>query len=181
MTTRVALLRGINVGGHNRVAMAELRDLASARGLDNPRTYAQSGNLVFETALDEQGVVGMLEPALRDLFGFEIPVVTRSSTELAKTGWAHPFSDLGLDERLLQVAFLDRVPTHGVDVALDAHDYLPDRFTGRGREIYLAYPNGSGRSKLNQGMLERRLGVRATVRNWRTISQLIALAGSEGP
>jgi len=178
MTTRVALLRGINLGAHKKVPMARLRAVAEDLGLTHPRTYVQSGNLVFETDLDEAATVVLLEGALRREFTFEIPVISRSADEMADVASSHPFGELAIDDRLLHVAFLDRAPDQPLDDQIDATKYLPDRFHCDGREIYLAYPTGSGRSKLSHALLERKLGVSATSRNWRTVSKLVELAGS---
>ncbi|MGD2051732.1 MAG: DUF1697 domain-containing protein [Acidimicrobiia bacterium] len=174
--TKVALLRGINVGGHRRVPMDDLRDVAAGIGFGDPVTYIQSGNLVFDADLDEEASVTALAAALADRFGFDVSVVVRSAAELAAVAASHPFDGLDLEARFLMVAFLDRAPTVDVATAIDPDSYLPDRFTIEGREVYLAYPNGSGRSKLNHTLLERRLQVGATVRNWPTVTTLAALA-----
>lgn len=158
--------------------MADLRELATGLGLTDPATYVQSGNLVFDTDLVEPEVVETLEKAIEDRFGFDVPVISRSGEEVAEIAGSHPFSDLGLDDRMLHVAFLDRAPDQPVDELIDANDYTPDRFLGDGREVYLAYPGGLGRSRLDHGLLERRLGVRATLRNWRTVRKLTEMAGT---
>lgn len=178
-TKRVVLLRGINVGGRHAVPMSELRDLAASVGLRNPVTYIQSGNLVFETNLDEAAIVDSLEPALESRFGFPIPVAVRTAAEFAAAAENHPLAGPDSDPRLLMVAFLDRRPTVNAAEVLDPIDYAPDRFQLVGREVYLEYPNGSGRSKLNQPLLEQRLAVRATIRNWNTITKLVELAEAE--
>lgn len=178
MTTRVALLRGINLAGKKKVAMADLRELATTIGLTDPETYVQSGNLMFETDLDEAGTIAALEETLKARFGFEMPVISRSADEIREVAAHHPFSQLGLDNRLLQVAFLDRPPQQPVGDLIEADEYEPDRFQADGREIYLAYPNGSARSKLGHALLESRLGVAVTLRNWRTVSRLAEMASS---
>ena len=177
-TTRVALLRGINLAGKKKVPMARLRELASDLGFADPKTHVQSGNLVFDTDLDESETVRALEEAVRSAFGFDVPVISRTADEMGAIASSHPFSDLGLDDRLLQVAFLDRPPERAVEVLIDADEYADDRFQGDGREVYLAYPKGSARSKLGHALLERRLGVSATLRNWRTVSKLAEMATS---
>jgi uncharacterized protein (DUF1697 family) len=175
VTVRVALLRGINLGSHKKVAMADLRDLAETIGLTKPKTYVQSGNLVFETGLAERATVSALEKGLEDRFGFEVPVICRSGAEIEGIAREHPFSGLGLDDRFLHVAFLDRSPDGDAAELIDVAAYSPDRLVGEGREVYLAYPGGLGRSKLNHGLLEKRLGVAATIRNWRTVTKLAAM------
>lgn len=176
MTTHVALLRGINVGGRHRVPMAELRGLAESLGLRNPVTYIQSGNLVFDADEDTLGPARLLETALEQRFGFEIPVVTRTGTEWEEVARSHPFQSLGIEERYLMVAFLDREPEVEIGDVLDAEHLEPDRFELSGREIFLAYPNGSGRSRLTHDLLQRRLAVKATIRNRRTIFRLLELS-----
>lgn len=178
MTTWVALLRGINLGDHNKVPMGELRDLAEEIGLSQPETYVRSGNLVVDTSLSESDLVTNLQEAIQDRFRLEVPVICRSAGEFRRIAGSHPFSDLGLDDRMLHVAFLDREPEQAVDDLIDAKQYAPDRLTADGREVYLAYPDGSGRSKLNHSLLERRLGVSVTARNWRTITNLAVMAES---
>ena len=176
MTTLIAFLRGINVGGHNKVPMAELRDLAGSIGLANPSTYIQSGNLVFESAHDHEEVRARLESALESHFGFEIPVVLRTRADLDRVAQSHPFLSLGLTDSHLMVAFLGREPEAVAREALDTAEFEPDSFVLAGREVFLAYPNGSGRSKLSQSLLERRLGVTVTIRNRRTVLRLIEMS-----
>ena len=178
MSTHVVLLRGINVSGHNRLPMADLREIAASIGLAEPETYVQSGNLVVSTDLDEVEIAERLQAAITDRFGLDAPVVSRSADEFAAVANSHPFESLGLDDRFLQVAFLDRVPDADVSELIDTADYEPDRLEARGRELYLAYPNGSGRSKLNHSLLERKLGVTVTTRNWKTVGRLAEIAGT---
>ncbi len=178
MTTWVALLRGINLGSRNKLPMGELRDLAGEIGLSDPETYVRSGNLVVGSGEAEHEVAKALEKALHERFGLEIAVICRSGEELTNIAASHPFSALGLDERMLHVAFLDREPDEAIEDVIDPARYEPDRFQGDGREVYLAYPSGSGRSKLNHSLLERRLGVSATGRNWRTVSKLVEMVAA---
>lgn len=181
MTTRVVLLRGINVSGHNKLPMADLRQMAATLGLVAPETYVQSGNMIVDTDLDEIELSGSLREAIEGRFGFEVPVISRSADAFVGVARSHPHRGLGLDERFLQVAFLSRAPDEDVDTLIDAADYEPDLFEADGREIYIAYPNGSGRSKLNHSLLERRLGVTVTTRNWRTVSKLADMVTTRSP
>lgn len=178
MTTWAALLRGINLGNRNKLPMGELRDLAVELGLANPETYLRSGNLVIDSDLPEEVLASTIEDGIEELFGLDVPVICRTAEQLGQITSTHPFSNLGLDDRMLHVAFLDREPDEKVDDLIDPHDFTPDRLQADGREIYLAYPNGSGRSKLNQALLERRLGVSVTARNWRTVTNVAGIAAA---
>jgi uncharacterized protein (DUF1697 family) len=176
-TTWIALLRGINVGGRHKAPMAELRDLASGLGFGDVATYIQSGNLVFSSPLDEATAARDLERAIEHRFGFFVPVVMRSADELATVASKHPLERHSADPRFLMVAFLDVVPAVAIESVIDAADHAPDRFVGSGRDVYLAYPNGSARSKLTHALLQQRLGVRATIRNWNTVQKLVTMTG----
>lgn len=176
MSTQIALLRGINLGARHKVPMAELRDLATSLELRNPVTYIQSGNLVFDVASDDSDFAERLETALAERYQFEIPVVTRSAQELLGVAHRHPLASPGVEEKFLMVAFLDREPDVAMGDVIDGNDYDPDRFDQRGRDVYLVYPNGIGRSRLSHDLIQRRLEVRATIRNWRTILRLVDLA-----
>lgn len=178
MTTWIALLRGINLGSRNKVPMDDLRDLASELGLSRPQTYVRSGNMVVDADMSETALKSTLQRGIKDRFGLEVPVICRSAEEFERIASTHPFSSLGLDDRMLHVAFLDREPEATVDDVIDMANHVPDRLQADGREIYLAYPNGLGRSKLNHSLLERRLGVSATSRNWRTVTNLVGIIDS---
>jgi uncharacterized protein (DUF1697 family) len=179
VSTQIALLRGINLGPHHKVPMAELRDLSISLDLHNPTTYIRSGNLVFDVAPGDIGFSQRLETALSDRYGFDIPVVTRSKEELEQLASEHPLASPELEDRFLMVAFLDSEPDVAMDEVIDSKEFEPDRFDQRGRNVYLAYPGGIGRSKLSHDLIQRRLGVRATIRNWRTILRLVEMADPE--
>ncbi len=174
MTGWVALLRGINVGGRNRVPMAELRDLFEQAGLGSVSSYIQSGNVLFASdAADRDALSRQLEQAVLEIFGVSSPVVLRTAAELRRIAGSPPF---GPDTSQTYVAFLDREPVE--PGALASFDPAPDRFELVGTEVYLVYPNGVHGSRLTGSLIERRLGVTATLRNWRTVSKLAELAGS---
>jgi uncharacterized protein (DUF1697 family) len=160
--------------------MAELRDLATTLAFSEAATYIQSGNLVFTSPLGEDEAARSLEEGIEDRFGFFVPVVMRSAAELVAVATTHPLESLTDDPRFLMVAFLDAAPALLIESVIDATDHSPDRFVGSGREVYLAYPNGSARSKLTHRLLQNRLSVRATVRNWNTVQKLSTMVGEVG-
>jgi uncharacterized protein (DUF1697 family) len=178
VTRWAALLRGINVGGSNRLAMADLRAVFEALGLINPTTYIQSGNVVFDAAddLDELALVERIAGSLVDQHRLRVPVVLRTAAEIGRIAAAHPDADSGLEPKLLHIMFLDLAPSSAVVDQLDPARHEPDGWTIDGREVYVRYPNGSARSKLTIDVFEKTLGVTATARNLNTVRKLAELA-----
>jgi uncharacterized protein (DUF1697 family) len=176
---RIALLRGINVGGGKKVPMAQLRELFEQLGHDAVRTYVQSGNVVF-TAADPDATPAQLaapiEQAIEEQFGFPVAVTIRTRDELAAVIDADPFAGVADHPSRYHVLFLAQEGDPRRLEEVDAAAFEPERFALRGRELYLWTPEGIGRSKLAQQLSERRLGVAATARNWRTVTTLLALA-----
>jgi len=177
MQTFVALLRGINVGGRALVSMPELTSLLASMGLEDVSTYIQSGNVVFSSpAPDEQALAAGIEERITEAFGVSTTVLLRTPAELAEIAGDNPFLGRDADVSKLHVVFLSAPPPAGAVEELDPERSPPDEFRVRGREIYLKLPHGAGRSKLTIDYFERRLGVRATARNWRTLTKLIELS-----
>ncbi len=180
MTAYVALLRGVNVAGKNRLPMAELREALTDRGFESVSTMLQSGNVLFASGDSEQVASAHIGDAIEDTFGLRVGVITRSARDLAVVAGHNPFVGAGheRDPATLHVAFLAESPTAGAIATLEPDRSPPDAFAVDGREVYLSYPDGSGRSRLTLGYLERRLGVQGTARNWRTVQRLAALVGA---
>ncbi len=169
------LLRAVNVGGRS-LAMAELRDLVSELGGTDVRTYLQSGNVVFEhRTRDERKLRRTLEAGIEDRFGIAVPVMLRTHDGLTAILHANPYTRADDDPTHLLVMFLDVAPNATAVRGVDGSTHAPDVFTVAGREIYLHCPNGYGRSKLTNDFFERKLGVRATGRNWRTVKNLVEM------
>lgn len=169
----VALLRGINVGGKARVPMAELREVVAAAGGADVRTYIQSGNVAFTSPRrGRDALAATLERAIVDAFGVGAPVVLRTADELRALVDAHPF---GADTAHSYVSFLAAEPPADGAKRLAALDAGDDEACLAGRDVYLRYPNGVTGARLTGPLLERCLGVPATVRNWRTVARLAAL------
>jgi uncharacterized protein (DUF1697 family) len=171
----VALLRGINVGRHRRISMADVKDVFAAAGAEEAMTYLQSGNVVFETPASAAKLAPMLEKELKRCLGYDISVVVRTGTQLAQLVAKNPFPNES-DAKKLHVAFLDSTPRRGRARPLDPERVAPDEFRVAGRHVYLHYPSGYGRSKLTNDYLEKQLGVGSTMRNWRTVTALAELA-----
>jgi uncharacterized protein (DUF1697 family) len=172
--TYVALLRGVNVGGSRKLPMKELAALLGSLGLEDVVTYIQSGNAVFRAPAGGRAELGRrIERAIEQAVGLDVTVVLRTPAELAKVLESNPF---GADVAKLHVVFLGARPTKAAAARLDPERSPPDEFRLVGAEIYVRFPGGSGRSKLSNDYFERTLGVRATMRNWRTVTKLLELA-----
>lgn len=172
----IALLRGVNVGGKNRVPMEDLRGLVIEAGGEEPRTYIQSGNVVFEaSAAAAKRLAGELETLLSDRLGVKSPVVLRSAAELAVVADAVPFTGTRADPASLHVMFLAAKPAKPKAAALNPDRSPGDAFALVGREVYLHLPNGAARTKLTNAYFDSTLGTVSTVRNWRTVQKLIGM------
>ncbi len=174
----VALLRGINVGGKNKLPMKDLAAMFADAGCDDVRTYIQSGNVVFRArqALARR-VSSVISQAIADRFGFEVPVITRTAAEMEKVVASNPFLRTGVDSAKLHVAFLAKRPTTANVAKLEPDRSPPDEFTVQGREIYLHRPGGMARTKLTNAYFDGKLGTTSTMRNWNTVLKLLELAG----
>jgi uncharacterized protein (DUF1697 family) len=167
----VALLRGVNVGGKNALAMIELRALVESLGYADVRTFIQSGNVVFST---EEPVASLdLERAIEARFGLAIAVVLRSAAELERVVRADPFPQA--ERAHVHVGFMAKRPSAVAVAGLDHARFLPEEFVVSGEELYLHLPTGMARTKL-PAYLGRALDVPTTVRNWNTVTRLLGLA-----
>ena len=172
MPTYIGLLRGVNLGGHNKVSMSALRALHESLGHTDVVTYIQSGNVVFST--DRNVTPASLEGAIKNEFGIDITVVLRTRAQLKRVVTANPFADADL--KTVHVGFMASKPTAAAVRGLDADRFAPEEFAIKGSDLYLHLPNGMGRAKL-PAYLDRTLKVPTTVRNWNTVCKLLELAG----
>lgn len=176
-STYIALLRGINVGGKNRLPMDELTRMFEAVGCDSVRTYIQSGNVVFVAKPSlSQSLQEDLEATVSARVGTDIPVILRSVEELSQVAEANPFAGETQDFRTLHVGFLADRPTASRVSSLDPERSPPDEFVVRGKEIYVRLPNGMARTRITTNYLERVLATRVTFRNWKTVVNLLNMA-----
>jgi uncharacterized protein (DUF1697 family) len=176
MSTQVALLRGINVGSHNRIPMADLRLLLAELGYPDARTLVQSGNIVLSAELAPAELAAELERAIVDRFGVQTPVVVRTREELAEVVALNPLGDVANEHKLYQVSFLSAEPDPETVSKLAQDDFAPERFVRVGREIYAWHPDGVHNSRLARMLSDKRLGVVVTARNWKTTTKLLEMA-----
>ena len=176
MATYVALLRGINVGGARKISMRDLASLLAELGLEDVVTYIQSGNVVFRAPSGGPALAARIEEAIEAATGHDVSVLLRTPTELTRLVTANPYLSGDAAGSKLHVVFLDRKPANAAAAKLDPDRSPPDELSLHGTEIYLRFPNGSGKTKLTLDYFERTLGVRATARNWNTVLKLLELA-----
>lgn len=170
-SVHVALLRGVNVGGHAKVPMVELRAVLEQLGFGDVRTYIQSGNVVFTSASEPSAAA--IERALADAFGLDIAVMLRTAPDLAAIVAANPYPETAK----VHVAFLATPVSAQVDLDRDRHP--PETFSLAGREVYFHLPNGMGRAKAPD-YVSRQLKVPMTVRKWKTVTTLAGMAADVG-
>ncbi|GHF57057.1 hypothetical protein GCM10010218_43020 [Streptomyces mashuensis] len=180
-TSYAALLRGINVGGHRKVPMAELRAALTGKGFRGVRTHLQSGNVVFAPPEGEEGDAGVLAGCVarvvEDRFGFPVDVVVRDHAYLKGVVDSCPFPAAELEGRQLHATYFSGPVDISVYASLDPAAFLPEEFRLGDRVLYLLAPDGLGRSKLAEALGRCRLpaGTVATSRNWNTVTRLAEL------
>ena len=169
----IALLRGINVGGHNKVPMLELRTLCGDLGWEDVESYIQSGNLVFRAAGRATDLEGVLERAIERRFDLSVPVLVRPAADWPGYVGDNPFPRASKEEPNLVMLALSKKPPRK-----DAVDRLRERAADGeriqqvGDALWIHYAGGSGRSKLSPSVLDRLAGSPVTTRNWRTVLKL---------
>jgi uncharacterized protein (DUF1697 family) len=173
---QIVLLRGVNVGGRNKVAMPALRDALQAAGLESVVTYVQSGNVVLDSALKADALARVCEEVIADEFKLHVGVVVRTRAELAKIVERNPLGDVAEQDKLYQVTFCSQKPAKAALAKVAERAVDGERLLAHGREIYAWFPHGVGRSKLAAQLGRQDLGVLATARNWTTVNKLLALA-----
>jgi uncharacterized protein (DUF1697 family) len=176
MTAQIALLRGINLGAHNRIPMAELRALLAELGYPDARTLVQSGNIVLGADASPDALAAELEGAIGERFAVQTPVVVRTRKELAAVVALDPLGDVAEEHKLYQVSFLSGEPDRAAVAKIAQEDFAPERFVHVGREIYAWHPGGIHKSRLARMLSDKRLGVVATARNWKTTTKLLEMA-----
>jgi uncharacterized protein (DUF1697 family) len=176
MPRYVALLRSVNVAGHGRVAMDDLRASFTALGYEDVVTYIQTGNVLFTApSQSEKAVVAAVEEQMARDFGDAPAVLLRTLPGLRRIGSASPFAKAGADPARHHVTFLAGAPSKAALAALDLPPSGRDELVIDGREVYVHTPDGYAGTKYTGTFLERRLGVVSTTRNWNTVTKLCQL------
>ncbi len=177
MPRYVALLRSVNVAGHGRIAMQQLRQSFEALGYGGVTTYIQTGNVLFSAgSKSPAGVASAVEERLAEDFGDSPAVIVRTVPELLRIGTASPYAKAGANPSRHHVTFLATAPSLAALRALDLPASGRDELVVDGREVYVYTPDGYAATKFTGTFLERRLGVVSTTRNWNTVTKLCELA-----
>lgn len=181
MTIYIALLRGINVGGHHKVKMAELRQMFESMGLGQVKTYIQSGNVLFTSELEETELRDNIEQTFEETYGYPVSIILRTAEELEKIMSHCPFStkaiqeaDAASDAASHYVALLPAEPSPEAADAIKPFKNAEENYVITGRDVYLLFHQSIRDSKLALNL--KKLGVPSTVRNWKTMTKLTAMA-----
>jgi uncharacterized protein (DUF1697 family) len=178
--TFIAMLRGINVSGQKLIKMERLRTAFADMGFQNVRTYIQSGNVIFETEEPAAGLSTKIQKKILKEFGFDVEVVTKSAKEMADIVKRNPLAkDTALDEKRLYVTFLADDPPRNAVELLQPLATNGEAFHIVGRAVYGYFPNGYGETKFSNPAIEKKLGCKATTRNWKTTKMLMEMASDK--
>lgn len=175
----ISILRGINVSGQKKIKMLDLKLLYESLGFQDVVTYIQSGNVIFEASdKNVSNIKTLIEEAIEKKYKFYVPVEIRTNREIENIIKNSPFGavDLAKDGTKVLVTFLGAKPDKVKVSTVLGCVVLPEKLVVKGREVYLYCPNGYGKSKLSNTFLENKLGVEATIRNWKSVYKLYELS-----
>lgn len=176
---QIILVRGINIGSRNRIAMPALRQLFATAGFEDVRTYLQSGNVVLWSDEPPDQVGSLCQRIIAEGLGLEIAVVVRTRDELAEVAARDPLRGVAVNPKRYQVTFLARELDPEIVDGLAALAAPDERLVAVGRELYAWHPDGVARSRLWARLAAPSLGVTATSRNWSTVTSLLSLADAD--
>ncbi len=178
MPVYIAMIRGINVSGQKLIKMADLKKACEEIGLTEVRTYIQSGNIVFDTPQRSAAKVAeAVADCIEKRFGHEVAVIVRTTAEMEKAVRANPYlSRKGVDLKRIYITFLNEAPSKSTLSGLAVPPSGKDEFQIIGKELFGYFPDGYGRTKLNNNLFERKLNTSATTRNWNTVLRLLEMA-----
>jgi uncharacterized protein (DUF1697 family) len=178
MPVLISMLRGINVGSHNRIKMDALQALYKSLNFENPRTYVQSGNVIFRTK--EKNVPALakkIQNAIERTFKCRPEVILRTTDELRAVIAATPFAGRpDLHPGKILVTFLATEPGTQAQASLLSLKSYPEEIHLKGRELYIYFPDGAGKSKLPWSKVEKLFQTAGTARNWNSVTKMLAIA-----
>ncbi len=172
MNKKIAILRGINVGGKRKILMADLKSMCEKLGLKNVTTYIQSGNLIFNSDKPNSELENDLEKAITKKYGFDVPVIVRKDKELENSIDNNPFFDKVADIKQLHLTFLKEKPKKENIEKVLTFNYEPDKFKIEDKDVFIFCTGKYHESKLTNNFFEKQLKVDTTTRNWKTVLKL---------
>ncbi|MEG2102334.1 MAG: DUF1697 domain-containing protein [Flavobacterium sp.] len=176
MTTHLVLLRGINVSGHNMMKMDALKTMLENIGFQNIRTYLQSGNVFVDSEEDASKVGFMIKQEIFRVFGHEVPTIVITKEDLELCFKNNPFlKEKDIDIKKLYVAFVSTQLKKENINDLKISQFKPDEASIDGNRIFIKYAVGAGKTRFDQKYIEKKLNVTATIRNWNTVTNLLAM------
>lgn len=179
MTKFIVLLRGINVSGQKKIIMSELRETLSDAGFESVQTYIQSGNIILDAKENDASLVEeQIYILIKGKYGFEVEIFAFEPSYLTKIISLNPYLNDTVDTKKLYLTILKQAPQEENIKRLREFNTMPDRYEIRGSVIYIFYEEGAGKSKLTNNLIESKLKVKATSRNWNTTLKLAELAAS---
>jgi len=177
MVTHLALLRGINVSGHNMMKMDALKSMLEKAGFKNVETYIQSGNVFVDSDEENAASVGFkIKQEIFKEFGHDVPAVVINQEDLNACFKNNPFlKEKDMDTKKLYVAFLSNTLRSENINELKISQFKPDEAVIEGNKIFIKYAVGAGKTRLDQKYIEKKLNLTATIRNWNTVTQLLKM------
>lgn len=178
MAKKIAILRGINVGGKRKILMADLKELFERLGFTDIKTYIQSGNVIFNSPnqLSDNDISAKVEKSISDKYRFDVPVIVRSENELEQAVEKNPFyKGEEVDINRLHLTFLKKIPTKENRLKTESYNYAPDEFIIDDKNVFVFCEGKYHQSKLTNSFFESKLKVAATTRNWKTVLKLVEL------
>jgi len=180
MTTYISLLRGINVSGQKKIKMAALKVVYESLKFEHVKTYIQSGNVVFQSSNDKVTIKNNIETAIKEHFDFDVPVLILTNEQLENTAKSLPFPAIDIEEEgsKIIVFFLSESVSNDQEKTFGAYLTNSEQLVLNQNVIYLYCPEGSGKSKLTNKLIETKLKLTSTARNIKTVNKLLSLANS---
>ena len=178
MNRRIAILRGINVGGKRKILMADLKALFEKMKFSNIIIYIQSGNVIFDLKkeISNLELAQKIENAIKREFEFDVPVIVRTPNEIEAIVNKNPFIKNNIGSEHLYLTFLNENPIKENQEKTESYDYEPDKFAINGKDVFVFCEGKYHKSKLTNNFFENKLKVRATTRNWKTVLKLLELS-----
>ncbi len=181
MKTYIALLRGINVSGHRKIKMIELREMLEKMNFYEVETYIQSGNVVLKSKeSNNDKIAERIKNGIADTFGFDVPVLVKTHDELKSIFDNNPFSETAdIENKRIYFALLKETPKPEMIAAFRKEEFIGELFVVADDCVYLNYTIGAGKAKLSNNLIERKLKVAATSRNYNTMVKLLAMSSEQ--